>query len=281
MKKLLLCCDLDRTLLSNGSQEESPQARPLFRAVARHPQLTLAYVSGRDKSLLLEAIRDYDLPPPDYAIGDVGTSIYEFHGDQWIPLKAWEKEIAPDWSGNRHDDLVTLFKDIDNLTLQEAEKQSAFKLSYYVPGKTERDELLAEMHARLRQNELRASLIWSIDEARHVGLLDVLPHRATKVHAIRFLMARTGFKEENTIFAGDSGNDLPVLTSGLKAVLVHNARREVYEEAMRSVCKQGFAERLYLAHGDFLGMNGNYAAGVLEGLVHFHPETLHWFKPKS
>ncbi|HEX23221.1 MAG TPA: haloacid dehalogenase, partial [Chromatiales bacterium] len=30
---------------------------------------------------------------------------------------------------------------------------------------------------------------------------------------------------------------------------------------------------------DFLGMNGNYAAGVLEGLVHFHPETPHWFKP--
>ncbi len=279
MNKLLLCCDLDRTLLPNGSQEESPQARSLFRAVARHPQLTLAYVSGRDKPLLLEAIRDYDLPPPDYAIGDVGTSIYEIHGDQWHPLRTWEKEIALDWSGNRHDDLVSLFKDIDGLTLQEAEKQSAFKLSYYVPEDTERDELLAEMRACLRQNELRASLIWSIDEARHVGLLDVLPHRATKVHAIRFLMARTGFKEENMIFAGDSGNDLPVLTSGLKAVLVHNARREVQEEAMRSVCKQGFTERLYLAHGDFLGMNGNYAAGVLEGLVHFHPETLHWFKP--
>lgn len=279
MNKLLLCCDLDRTLLPNGSQEESPQARSLFRAVARHPQLTLAYVSGRDKSLLLEAIRDYDLPPPDYAIGDVGTSIYELHGDQWTPLRAWEKEIALDWAGNRHDDLVSLFKDIDRLTLQEAEKQGAFKLSYYVPEDTERDGLLAEMTAFLRQNELQASLIWSVDEGRHVGLLDVLPHRATKVHAIRFLMARTGFKEENTIFAGDSGNDLPVLTSGLKSVLVHNARREVQEEAMLSVCKQGFTERLYIAHGDFLGMNGNYAAGVLEGLVHFYPETLSWFKP--
>ncbi len=277
MNKLLLCCDLDRTLLPNGSQEESPQARSLFRRLAQHPQLTLAYVSGRNKALLLEAIHDYDLPPPDYAIGDVGTSIYEIHGGQWHPLRAWEREIAADWAGNRHDDLVSLFKDINSLTLQEAEKQSVFKLSYYLPENTERDELLAEMHACLRQNGLRASLIWSIDEARHVGLLDVLPHRATKAHAVRFLMACTGFKEENTLFVGDSGNDLPVLTSGLKAVLVHNARQDVQEEAMRSVCKQGFAERLYIAHGDFLGMNGNYAAGVLEGLVHFHPETLNWF----
>jgi hypothetical protein len=31
--------------------------------------------------------------------------------------------------------------------------------------------------------------------------------------------------------------------------------------------------RLYLPRGNYLGMNGNYAAGVLEGLVHFIPET--------
>jgi hypothetical protein len=30
---------------------------------------------------------------------------------------------------------------------------------------------------------------------------------------------------------------------------------------------------LYLPQGNFFGMNGNYAAGVLEGLVHFIPET--------
>jgi sucrose-6-phosphatase len=31
--------------------------------------------------------------------------------------------------------------------------------------------------------------------------------------------------------------------------------------------------RLYLPEGNFWGMNGNYAAGVMEGLVHFIPET--------
>jgi hypothetical protein len=31
--------------------------------------------------------------------------------------------------------------------------------------------------------------------------------------------------------------------------------------------------RLYLPEGNFLGLNGNYAAGVVEGLFHFFPET--------
>jgi len=278
MTELLLCCDLDRTVLPNGNQQESPQARPLFRILAKRPELTLAYVSGRDRSLLLEAIHDYDLPVPDYAIGDVGTTLYGIRDGQWYPWKSWEEEIAVDWAGHRHDDLVSLFEDIDALTLQEPEKQNTFKLSYYAPENTDRDRLLSEMSARLEPLAIQASLIWSIDEARHVGLLDILPRRATKYHAIRFLMVHKGFDEKNTVFAGDSGNDLPALTSGLQAVLVRNARQEVREEALRSVREKGISEHLYLARGDFLGMNGNYAAGVLEGVVHFQPEALRWLK---
>ena len=259
--------------------EESSRARPLFRTLAKRPELTLAYVSGRHKGLLLEAIHEYDLPVPDYAIGDVGTTLYEIHDDEWRPWQAWEEEIAPDWAGRRHDELAALFEDIGTLTLQEPEKQNTFKLSYYAPMDADHDALLAEMDARLKQFDIRASLIWSIDEARHIGLLDVLPRRATKYHAIRFLMARTGFDAGNTVFAGDSGNDLPALTSGLQAVLIRNARKEVREEALRSAHEKGISERLYLARGNFLDMNGNYAAGVLEGLAHYEPDTLRWLKP--
>ena len=38
----------------------------------------------------------------------------------------------------------------------------------------------------------------------------------------------------------------------------------------------GHASRLYLAGGGLLGMNGNYSAGVLEGIVHFMPQTAAW-----
>ncbi len=278
MTKLLLCCDLDRTLLPNGSQEESPQARPLFRKLAKHPELTLAYVSGRHKGLLLEAIQQYDLPVPDYAIGDVGTTLYEIQNDKWRAWRAWEEEIAPDWAGCSHDELATLFEDIDDLVLQEPEKQNTFKLSYYAPMDIDYAALLVKMDARLKRLNVHASLIWSIDEARHIGLLDVLPKGATKYHAIRFLMAHKNFALSNTVFAGDSGNDLPVLTSGLQAVLVRNARREVVEEALHSVREKGITQCLYLAQGNFLGMNGNYAAGVLEGLAHFQPVVLDWLE---
>jgi 3-deoxy-D-manno-octulosonate 8-phosphate phosphatase KdsC-like HAD superfamily phosphatase len=106
--------------------------------------------------------------------------------------------------------------------------------------------------------------------------LDVLPERATKLHAIQFLMRQNGFFKDETIFAGDSGNDLPVLTSGLQAVLVRNAPDEVRRAALREVQSKGLSGSLYLAQGGFLGMNGNYAAGVLEGLAHFVPATQEW-----
>ena len=48
--RLMLCSDLDRTLLPNGPQEESPEARPLLRRLAQRPDLVLAYVSGRNEA---------------------------------------------------------------------------------------------------------------------------------------------------------------------------------------------------------------------------------------
>jgi hypothetical protein len=89
-------------------------------------------------------------------------------------------------------------------------------------------------------------------------------------------MRREGFAPENSVFAGDSGNDLPVLSSSLRTVLVANAAEEVREEALHLSATRGTSDSLYLARGDFLGMNGNYSAGILEGVAHFLPETLAW-----
>jgi hypothetical protein len=85
-------------------------------------------------------------------------------------------------------------------------------------------------------------------------------------------MQQAQFSEDRTIFAGDSGNDLDVLTSGLQAILVKNAMDEVRKEAIEMLSDKHMIHRLYLPRGNFGGMNGNYAAGVMEGLVHFFPE---------
>lgn len=278
---ILLCTDLDRTLLPNGPQPESPEARRLLHILARRPELTLVYVSGRHQTLLLQAIAEYELPLPDYAIGDVGTTIYDIEDGHWRLWDSWYEEIASDWRGKTREDLQAWFADIDLLRLQEAEKQNNFKLSYYAPADIEPGNLLKQMRHRLNAKNIHASLIWSIDEAADTGLLDVLPEHATKLHAIEFLMKCKGFAHEQTVFAGDSGNDLPALTSGLQAVLVKNARDDVRSTALQQVQAAGYSDCLYLAQGGLFGMNGNYSAGVLEGLVHFLPYTLDWLQDAS
>jgi sucrose-6F-phosphate phosphohydrolase len=278
---ILLCTDLDRTLLPNGEPLESPGARELFTHVAQRPDVDVAYVTGRHKALVQEAIDEFQLPIPDYVLGDVGSTIYEIKSGQWTLWQDWQDEIAPSWAGFTHDKLAALFTDLEALTLQEAEKQNTFKLSYYVPEKCDTDALLTEMRQRLQENGIRASLIWSIDDLEHIGLLDLLPENATKLHAIEFLMKQKGYAHDKTLFAGDSGNDLPVMASGVNSVLVANARDDVRQQAEQQAAQHNNGTSLYLAQGDFLGMNGNYSAGILEGLAHFIPWTEEWFDTSS
>ena len=276
--RILLCTDLDRTLLPNGSQPESPQARKLLGRLVARPELTLVYVSGRHLALLRQAIVDYGIPGPRFAVGDVGSTIYTVEQGDWRPWPEWSRRIAPDWNGYSGPALAALFADLSELELQEPEKQNTFKLSYYTPVHFQRGPVLDRMQARLAEQGVRASLVWSIDEGADVGLLDVLPASANKLHAVRFLMETLGFDQRHTVFAGDSGNDLAVLTSGLQAVLVANAHADVVREARQLLQAAGGADRLYVAQGGLLGMNGNYSAGVLEGLVHFVPDARSWLE---
>ena len=274
--QLLICTDLDRTVLPNGSQPESKGARNRFATLAARPEVTLVYVTGRDRQLVRKAINNYCLPQPDYVISDVGTTIYEINGDSWQLWREWQQEIAPDWMGLEQGDIRKLLLDIMDLQLQESAKQNIYKSSFYVPLYADRDTLSVNIRQRLEARGIRANLVWSIDEPREVGLLDVLPARASKKHAVFFLMRRNGFSLADTVFAGDSGNDLPVLASEIPAVLVANASAEVCREALAQAATSGHADALYIAQGGFMEMNGNYTAGVLEGVVHYQPEVRNW-----
>jgi len=281
MQKLFICTDLDRTLLPNGKQAESPEARSIFARLVNRPEVRLTYVSGRNLSLVQEVIQEYSLPLPDFIVGDVGSTIYQFNGDIWQYYQNWSQEIAGDWQGLNSIDLQPLFTDIvdiSHLILQEADKQNRFKLSYYLPLDLNNQALQACMNLRLQEQNIAASLIYSIDEAKGVGLLDILPASATKFHAVEFLRCQLGFDYSNTVFAGDSGNDLPVLVSDVPSVLVANANNEIIEKAQLQTQSQGNTQSFYLAKGDFLGMNGNYSAGILEGIAYYHPYTKQWME---
>ena len=269
---------MDRTILPNGDQEESSDVRSVLRLLVERPEIHIAYVSGRDKNLIQEAITEYDLPFPEYAVGDVGTTIYELTGNNWTPWEDWFREIAKDWNGLESEDLTGILKGFDNLKLQEPEKQNRFKLSYYADKNANDRQLVDQIQAYLSKQKLSSRIIWSVDEQRNSGLVDILPQRASKLHAIRYLMDQKGYRKSKVVFCGDSGNDLNVLTSDIRAVLVKNASEDVRLEALESVVKNGRAETLYMAKGDFMGMNGNYTAGVLEGLAHFEPDVRPWIE---
>ncbi len=135
--QLLVCTDLDRTLLPNGEAPESPGVRQRFAALAGRPEVTLSYVTGRDRVLVEEAIETCGLPLPDYVITDVGTVIHEVgsasEGHQWEQLPSWEQQLGARWAADAGDSARRALAGVPQFSLQEPERQSRFKLSYYAP----------------------------------------------------------------------------------------------------------------------------------------------------
>jgi len=272
IQPLLICTDLDRTLIPNGEQPESPRARPLFRQLVSSPQITLAYVTGRDQVLVQEAIAEYELPIPNFVIADVGSTIYETKNNQWLHLTDWDKQISVDWQYKTQPDLVPFFTNFDQIKLQEITKQGLHKLSYYVSLEAELEPIIIKIRSKLETEKIQANIIWSIDEKAQIGLLDILPISANKYHAIAYLMKNRNFTLDNTIFSGDSGNDLDVLMSPIKSILVSNATLEMKQKMQSIMNNNNLVNSIYIAQGDYLNMNGNYSAGILEGIFHYFPD---------
>lgn len=276
MRRLLLCTDLDRTLIANGAQPDSKGALTLFCQLVRREDVTLVFVSGRHRTLIEQAIVQFDLPVPDFAIADVGSTLYQVTPAGWHQDEAWCARIAPDWHGLTHTELCRLLADLPALQLQPPQQQSRHKLSYFVALAEDAPSLMHAVQARLKDAHIEANLIWSVDEPANVGLLDVLPASANKLHAIRYLMQQNGYPAAHTLFAGDSGNDLDVLLSGIPSVLVANANAQV-----KSLVANASPDTLYVAQGGYLGMNGNYSAGILEGVAHYHPALNTWLREQK
>ncbi|MDO9189410.1 MAG: HAD family hydrolase, partial [Sulfurimicrobium sp.] len=116
MKRFLLCTDLDRTLIPNGPQPESPTAHKRFQDLVSLNEVTLAYVTGRHRALIEQAIAEFGLPQPDFAIADVGSTIYQIDSTGgWRQWDAWDEQIAPDWRGLTHDELHKFLSDFSAL----------------------------------------------------------------------------------------------------------------------------------------------------------------------
>lgn len=239
LARKIIICDIDNTLL--GDEQGLTELLQWLQAHANTVSFGIA--TGRTIESALKILKKWRVPIPDILITSVGSEI-----NYWPSLRpdqGWSNHIRHQW---RREALAEALQAIPGLTLQAAENQREFKLSYLVTP--EQMPPLEQLYQHLHQQNLHAKLIYS-----HEAFLDVLPARASKGLAVRYLAYKWGISLQNFLVAGDSGNDEEMLVGDTLGVVVGNHSPEL--ESLRGL------DQMYFA-------NNTHARGILEGLEHYN-----------
>lgn len=235
--KKLICTDLDGTFIGDD--------RSMYELM-RHIQekaFLLVFATGRHLPSILEFIREKSITKPDACICMVGTEVYILEKGNFLIDHNWSRIISEGWDRGK---IEKLLGDIQELSLQDAQWQTEYKLSYYLRENS--GEVLREIYDRLNGARLHATVIHSAGQ-----FLDFLPHKSSKSKAASYLAKEFGISGQDIVVCGDSGNDLDLFQAGFKGIIVGNAQPEL---------KSFTGELVYNAVGD-------YSAGIIEGLRYF------------
>jgi sucrose-6-phosphatase len=277
---MLLATDLDRTLLPNGKQNYDGSF-PLFKKIVNKKNIKLVYVTGRNLSLIKQAIRRFNVSYPDYIVINVGTRIYQIKNKKFKEDKKWVGEISKKTKNWDIKEFKKSLKKFKGLKLQEQSKQDYFKLSYYVDkdlNKTEVENLIKKIKKEIYKTCKNTRIVYSVDYPCTRGLLDIIPEKATKFHAIEYLVKKLKIPEKQVVCSGDSGNDLQFLNSRYKSILVKNSSKYIKKQIKKN--KKKNPKKKYIAQGGKISfkekkgfkrkkLNGNYVSGIIEGLVYY------------
>jgi sucrose-phosphate synthase len=236
--RTMLVCDLDGTLTGNASS-----IAHLNRLIDRHDDVLFGIATGRSLEGALEILRDWKIAEPQFLIASVGTAIHYSVGRFWDD-KYWSRHIGFRWRPERVSRLMEAWP---GLKLQETGAQTPFKISYYRDGAELIDTKAIKRH--FRRSGVHARVILSEQRC-----LDILPVRASKGHALRYLCWRLGFDAANVVTAGDAGNDLDMLRGCTKGIVVANHSLDPAE---------------FDGQPDVFFANRAHAAGIVEGLAHY------------
>jgi len=258
----LLASDLDGTLIPlEPTPGYSREIDRFARVMASSGDVQLAYVTGRHYSLAIEGIREQGLPLPDHLACDVGTSVHTRDGDGFEVDPDYRRWMSRCLGGRTAQAFAGVVDDLPHLVLQEEEKQAEFKRSYYLRSDAVPDETVSMVQDRLDRAGLDCSLVISEDPVTRMGLLDLLPPGVTKKTSLDYFRAKTGLAIDRIAFAGDSGNDVAALISGIRGIVVGNAPEPVKERVRREAARAGRLDTVYFAENDLV-------AGVIEGCCH-------------
>jgi sucrose-6F-phosphate phosphohydrolase len=267
---LLLVCDFDQTLLPNGTEPRHEESETAFAAFVHKSPVTFASASGRSLTRTIAAAAEYNFPEPNIVIADLGTSIYWKKDGRYVQDIIWQSKLHDRWHDFTADRVAQLLRStlIAKSKLQEPECLGEFKLSYYTPHEASLDEV-TEIQKILTINGISANVVSSYNVAGQFGFLDILPTGADKGTALAYIMSKLRLDRDNVVFAGDSGNDLAALLSGVRGIVVNNASADFKAQVKAEAESQQLTSRIYLAHGTLPNNPGHYAGGIIEGLVHF------------
>lgn len=230
--------DIDNTLLG-ASNGELPRLKEFLRQ--RHREIGFGIATGRTVESARAILAEHELPEPDIMITSVGSEIY--YGGALQADRGWHTHLSHQWNRAR---IKAILDEFDFLEYQEEDTQREHKISYDMePGK----DRLTQIHNRLQRARCRYTLIYSHDQ-----FLDILPYRASKGKAIRYVGYKWNIPLAQIMAAGDSGNDAEMLRGEMAGVVVGNYSHEL--EALRRVRRVYFAEK-------------PCSGGILEGLAHY------------
>jgi sucrose-phosphate synthase len=231
--------DLDQNLL--GNPHDLPKLVEVLRQNRQSTMFGIA--TGRRLDTALKALRQYNIPEPDVLITSCGTAIYynpNLTEDVW-----WAEHINRRWTPSQ---IRQVMADLPGLELQPEVQQSQFKVSYFYDASVA--PAVEEINSRLHQEDVAANVILSFGQ-----YLDILPMRASKGQALRYVMDRGGISLSQTLVAGGSGADEDMMRGNTLAVVVANRHCEELSHLVD-------ADSIYYAEH-------SYALGIIEAIEHF------------
>ena len=223
-----LITDIDNTLIGDDNR----QLKTLLQLLKQHrDHIGFGVATGRTVESTKAYLEKFDVHAPDVIISSVGSEIY--YGKNLHYGRGWDTHISAGWDRKK---IVRLLKSFSFLSYQEKDTQRRFKVSYNMePGK----DRLAMIHDRLMRHKCRYNLIYS-----HNKYLDILPYRASKGKALRYLSYKWDIPLANFLVCGDSGNDEEMLRGEPKAVVVGNFSPEL--DSLRGLRNIYFAKQKYV-----------------------------------
>ncbi len=233
----LLATDLDGTLV--GDKESLLTLLDFYKEQTY--KVSLIYITGRHYKSALSLITEENLPVPDVLITDVGTAIYIGHSLQqdW----AWKKQLKQSWMPKQID---VVANGISGLVSQDLPVTN--RCSYYATDVA----AVETFREALDKAEIPHKLIYS--GGRDV---DILPIGSGKGQALQYILDKYQLNNAKLLVAGDSGNDIEMLTMGFPSVIVGNAQAELLEQA---------------EHSSIYRAKKEYAAGIHEAWQYFYKE---------